>query len=42
MNRFSVLDHFVLSAKLFEECVSNASALNEIDNFFDHDPLFMS
>jgi exonuclease III len=41
MNRFSILDHFILSGTLFEECFSNASALHDVDNLSDHDPIFL-
>ena len=41
MNRFSVLDHFVLSGTLYDECISNLSVLHEVDNMSDHDPVFM-
>ena len=37
MSHFSVLDHFILSGTLFEECVSSALVLREVDNLSDHD-----
>lgn len=42
MNRFSILDHFILSGTLFEDCVSDASVLHDIDNLSDHDPVCLS
>jgi hypothetical protein len=39
MNRFSILDHFVLSGTLFDECVSSASVFHDVDNLSDHDPI---
>jgi hypothetical protein len=42
MNRFSSLDHFILSGTLFEECVIDASVLHDADNLSDHDPIFLS
>ena len=41
MSRFSVLDHFILSGTLFDECVSSALVLHEVDNLSDHDPVMM-
>ena len=40
MYRFSILDHFILSGTLFDECVSSASVLHDVDNLSDHDPIF--
>jgi endonuclease/exonuclease/phosphatase family metal-dependent hydrolase len=42
MSRFSVLDHFILSGTLYDECISSAFVLHEVDNVSDHDPVFMS
>jgi exonuclease III len=41
MSRFSVIDHFILSGTLYDECISSLSVLHEADNMSDHDPLFM-
>ena len=41
MYRFSILDHFILSGTLFDECVSSASVLHDVDNLSDHDPIFL-
>ena len=39
MQRFSILDHFILSGTLFEESVTGVSVLHEVDNLSDHDPI---
>jgi len=39
MSRFNVLDHFLLSGVLYENCVQKAYVLHDIDNLSDHDPI---
>jgi hypothetical protein len=39
MERFSILDHFILSGILFDKCVNNASVIHHVDNTSDHDPI---
>jgi len=41
MSRFQILDHFILSGTLFDECVCNASVVHDVDNLSDHDPIFI-
>lgn len=41
MNRFTVLDHFILSAALYDECFISATVLHDVDNLSDHDPVLM-
>ena len=41
MSRFQVLDHFILSGALFDECVCSASVAHDVDNLSDHDPIFI-
>jgi len=41
MKRFSILDHFIISGILFDNCISTVSVLHEIDNLSDHDPIFL-
>ena len=39
MSRFNVLDHCLLSGKLFHYAVDNLCVLHDIDNASDHDPV---
>jgi exonuclease III len=41
MQRFSILDHFILSGTLFDDCISSASVLHNVNNLSDHDPIFL-
>jgi len=41
MMRFSVLDHFMLSGLLYDDCISSASVKHDVDNLSDHDPNFL-
>lgn len=41
LNRFSILDHFLLSGSLYENSVNSVSVLHEIDNTSDHDPIVL-
>jgi hypothetical protein len=41
LSRFSVLDHFLLSASLYENSVNSAFVLHEIDNLSDHEPIVL-
>lgn len=41
MKRFSILDHFIISGTLFDNCIYSASVLHEVDNLSDHDPIFL-
>ena len=41
MLRFSVLDHFLLSGTLCSTAVSRVSAVHDVDNTSDHEPVFM-
>jgi len=41
MNRFSVLDHFMLSGTMYGDCISSASVKHDVDNLSDHDPIFL-
>jgi exonuclease III len=40
MERFSILDHFILSGILYNTCVDGIYVLHDVDNISDHDPLF--
>jgi hypothetical protein len=42
MSRFSILDHFILSGTLFDNCIDNITVLHDIANLSDHDPVIMS
>ena len=39
--RFSVLDHFLLSNNIFENFVEGACVVHDMDNTSDHDPIFI-
>ena len=39
MQRFILIDHFILSEQLFTEIVSKVTVLHDIDNVSDHDPV---
>jgi hypothetical protein len=41
MNRFNILDHFLLSGTLFSNCVDDASVIHSVDNTSDHDPILL-
>ena len=41
MKRFSILDHFILSDTLFDNCVYSASVLHEVNNLSEHDPILL-
>jgi len=42
MDRFSVLDHFLLSGTLFNTCVDTVRVDHNVENTSDHDPIFIS
>ena len=39
MQRFSVLDHFVVSSVVFDSCISSVVVMHDADNHSDHDPM---
>ena len=41
MERFSTLDHFLLSATLYDTCIEYVTVQHSVDNFSDHDPIFI-
>ena len=41
MSRFNILDHFLLSGVLYENCVVRAYVLHDVDNLSDHDATFL-
>lgn len=41
MQRFNVLDHFLLSSSLFDNVVARAFVDHDADNLSDHDPVFL-
>lgn len=41
MQRFSTLDHFILSSTLFDSCLIQCCVQHDGDNISDHDPLFL-
>jgi hypothetical protein len=41
MQRFSILDHFILSGTLFDMCVAGVSVHHDVDNLSDHDPIVL-
>jgi hypothetical protein len=41
MNRFSILDHFILSSALYNECISEVSIFHDVDNLSDHEPILL-
>jgi len=42
MDRFSTLDHFLLSTRLYDTCVECINVQHTVDNISDHDPIFLS
>jgi len=41
MKRFSIIDHFILPKCVFDASVEVVSAVHEVDNLSDHDPLIL-
>jgi exonuclease III len=41
MSRFSILDHFILSRAMYNECMADVSVLHDIHNLSDHEPLLL-
>lgn len=41
LQRFSCLDHFLLSPVLFDECVDGIFAVHSVDNMSDHEPVVL-
>jgi hypothetical protein len=41
MNRFSILDHFIFSGALYNNCISEISVFHDIDNLSDHEPILL-
>lgn len=41
MNRFSTLDHFLLSSVLFECMVTSIDVIHDVSNLSDHEPLIL-
>jgi exonuclease III len=41
MSRFSIIDHFILSTALHNECLSDVIVLHDIDNLSDHEPIVL-
>jgi hypothetical protein len=41
MNRFSALDHFMLSGRMYDYCISSTSVEHDGDNLSNHDPIFL-
>jgi len=41
LDRFSILDHFLLSGSLYENSINNVFALHSTDNTSDHEPLIL-
>jgi len=41
MQRFSILDHFIVSGTLFDKCVAGVSVLHDVDNLSDHDAIVL-
>ena len=41
MLRFSILDHFILSGALFDDCVLSVAVKHDPDNLSDHDPIML-
>jgi exonuclease III len=41
MSRFHVLDHFLLSGRLYNKSVECVSVLHDIDNMSDHEPIVL-
>jgi len=41
MDRFSTLDQFLLSTRLYDTCVQYINVQHNVDNISDHDPIFI-
>jgi endonuclease/exonuclease/phosphatase family metal-dependent hydrolase len=41
MSRFDTLDHFILSGTMFDEAVTSASVIHDVDNLSDHEPVML-
>jgi len=41
MSYFSIIDHFILSSALYNECMSDAVVFHDIDNLSDHEPIML-
>ena len=41
LDRFSILDHFLLSGSLYENSINNVFALHSTDNTSDHEPIIL-
>lgn len=41
MERFSILDHFLVSSTMYNTCVNKVGVLHDVDNTSDHDPIFL-
>jgi hypothetical protein len=41
MMRFNILDHFLLSNLLFQQCVDSVYVQHDVDNLSDHEPIFL-
>ena len=41
MERFSTIDHFLVSNLLFDSCIQQGSVLHDNDNISDHDPILL-
>jgi hypothetical protein len=39
LDRFSILDHFLLSSGIFDNLVDRAYAKHDVDNISDHEPI---
>ena len=42
MQRFNVLDHFILSGGLYDTAMTKLAAIHDVDNTSDHEPLALS
>ena len=42
MNRFSFIDHFIVSADVYETCFDACSVRHDGENLSDHDPICLS
>jgi len=41
MSRFSTIDHFLLLKYVFDSSVEAVKVIHDVDNTFDHYPLFL-
>ena len=41
MQRFSSIDHFLVSKYLFESCIESVNVSHDVDNYSDHAPLLL-